>query len=545
MNDATSQIGHVTDVRGNLFIATLLDADAGYQPVISIGDNSVLVGQIGSYVSIRQPGVHVLASVVRTWESGDADRLQRQVELLPLGEIATDHSFSRGINHYPISGAEVYVVSEAELQSLYRNNAGFNFSMGHLLHHQDVPVLLNPNPLFGRHLAILGQTGSGKSWAVASLLQNAVRTMPNAHIVLLDLHGEYCWRDTDNKLHGAFNSSVMRYVDARDLEIPYWLLTYSELIDLLIDRNDASASTQIAYLREVLLVLRRQANEGLNIERLSVDSPVYFSLKDLLLHFKKANELQTDFGKTKGPLYGQFDEFLIKLQSKLNDARYDFLFRPKRRTGSESLEGLLRDFTGLTEPKRQITVIDLSPVPSDVRPVVAAQLGRLAFEFNYWNPQRKQFPLQLVCEEAHAYIPRGDNNKYRGTRESIERIAKEGRKYGVGLTIVSQRPHELSETVLSQCSNFLCLRLTNPDDQQYVRSLVPEGESDLTNTLSALGRGEALILGEATPLPTRFQIDKPNPTPNSQDANYHRHWSGAPQEVDVADIVNRWRRQQR
>ncbi len=538
-------IGHVTNIVSNRFTVNLLTDDNGYTPIVNVGQAPVLVGQIGTHVSIQQRGVHVLASVNRTWEEVKDGEIHRYMECLPLGEVADDETFSRGINQYPITGAEVFLVTETEMQSLFSNNAVYNYSMGHLKNHPDVEVYLNPNPLFGRHLAILGQSGSGKSWTVATLLQKAVDIMPNAHVVLLDLHGEYCWRDEDHKLRGAFKSSIMRYVDARDLEIPYWLLSYSELIDLLIDRSDPGASTQIAYLREVLLILRKQANEDLDVQRLSVDSPVYFSLDDLLAHFKQANEMQTDFGKNKGPLYGQFDEFLVKLQSKLNDARYDFLFRPKRRTSSDTLESLLRDFTGLTEPKRQITVVDLSPVPSDVRPVVAAQLGRLAFEFNYWNPQRRHFPIQLVCEEAHAYIPREENTQYKGTRVAMERIAKEGRKYGVGLTVVSQRPHELSETVLSQCSNYLCLRLTNPDDQEYVRSLVPEGEENLVNILSALGRGEALILGEAIPLPTRFQINTPSPVPNSHDADYFTEWSSEAIDIDVAQIVDRWRRQKR
>ena len=509
-------IGYVTDIVNNRFTVNLLTDDNGYTPIINVGEKSVLVGQIGTHVSIQQRGVHVLASVTHTWEVHKDGEIQRFMECLPLGEVISDDKFCRGINQYPITGAEVFLVTEEEMQSLFSNNASYNFSLGHLKNHPDVKVFLDPNPLFGRHLAILGQSGSGKSWTVASLLQHTVDIMPNAHVVLLDLHGEYCWRDDDHKLRGAFKSSVMRYVDARDLEIPYWLLTYSELIDLLIDRDDPGASTQIAYLREVLLILRKQANE-----------------------------MQTDFGKSKGPLYGQFDEFLVKLQSKLNDARYDFLFRPKRRTSSDTLESLLKDFTGLTDPKRQITVIDLSPVPSDVRPVVAAQLGRLAFEFNYWNPQRRQFPIQLVCEEAHAYIPLEDVTQYRGTRVAMERIAKEGRKYGVGLTVVSQRPSELSETVLSQCSNYLCLRLTNPDDQEYVRSLVPESEENLVDIMSALGRGEALILGEAVPLPTRFQIDTPSPVPNSHDADFFSEWSNESAEIDVSRIVDQWRKQKR
>ena len=235
----------------------------------------------------------------------------------------------------------------------------------------------------------------------------------------------------------------------------------------------------------------------------------------------------------------------MRLESRLNDVRYEFLLRPKIRTESKTLSGLLRDFVGLGEPKRPITIIDLSSVPFDVRPTVAAQIGRLAFEFNYWNPEYRQFPILLICEEAHAYIPRAAVTQFAGSRKSMERIAKEGRKYGVGLAVVSQRPHEVSETVLSQCGTFICLKITNPDDQSYVRSLVPEAERDLVNILSGLGRGEALILGEAVPLPTRVQFYAPSPEPNSNDVDFFAKWKDGPEDLDVDEIVDRWRRQER
>jgi hypothetical protein len=245
-------------------------------------------------------------------------------------------------------------------------------------------------------------------------------------------------------------------------------------------------------------------------------------------------------------LFGAFDEFLVRFQSMYNDSRYDFLLRPKRRVKSLDLEDLLRDFIGLGEPKRQITVIDLSPVPADVRPTVSAQIGRLAFEFNYWNPRRRDFPILLVCEEAHQYIPSevGDH-QHAGSRREMERIAKEGRKYGVGLCVVSQRPTELSETVLSQCSNFICLRTTNPQDQDYVRKLMPEGEQDLADVLTTLRRGEALAVGEAIPLPTRFNLYPPDPAPASGDAPVAEAWRSGPDDLNVADIVERWWKQKR
>ncbi|OQX34402.1 MAG: hypothetical protein B0D96_09430 [Candidatus Sedimenticola endophacoides] len=275
------------------------------------------------------------------------------------------------------------------------------------------------------------------------------------------------------------------------------------------------------------------------------DTLVYFPIAELYHQFKRANEQVTDFGKVKGPLYGQFDEFLIRMQSRLNDVRYDFLFKPQLRVTSDSLEDLLRDFVGLGKPRAKVTVIDLSSVPFDVRPTVSAQIGRLAFEFNYWNPRAREFPISLICEEAHSYIPRGSGGQYEGTRRSMERIAKEGRKYGVGLGVVSQRPHELSETVLAQCGTFVCLRVTNPDDQAYIRKLVPDGEGDLVKALASLGRGEAMVLGEAVPVPTRFQFHVPDPAPNSNDTDYYGQWLDGPPDVDVADIVNRWRRQGR
>jgi hypothetical protein len=244
-------------------------------------------------------------------------------------------------------------------------------------------------------------------------------------------------------------------------------------------------------------------------------------------------------------MFGNFDRFLMRIESKLNDTRYDFLLKPKKRNTSASLSEMLRDFVGLGAQKAAVTVIDLSSVPFDVRPTVAAQIGRLAFEFNYWNPEYREFPILLMCEEAHAYIPRASESQFAGSRKSMERIAKEGRKYGVGLAVVSQRPHEVSETVLAQCGTFICLRITNPNDQNYIRSLVPESEGDLVSVLAGLGRGEALVLGEAVPLPTRLQFDKPNPPPNSDDIDFYGKWKDGPTDLEVDEIVKRWRNQER
>ncbi|TVO74877.1 ATP-binding protein [Sedimenticola selenatireducens] len=544
--NAETLIGRVTEVRENIMIAELTLMDGDDFPMVSSGGNEVAVGQLGTYIMVKQRGVEVVTMVIGAGQeyAVNAGGVRGMMTLVPLGELDENRSFHRGVIHYPTPGAEVHVVRPDEIAILFKKFQSTGFELGFLPSLTSLGVCLNPTALFGRHMAILGQSGAGKSWAVASILQRTVKVMPKAHVILLDLHGEYVWREGEQE-HSAFTEGTYRYIDARNLEIPYWLLTYGELVDLLIDREDSKSSTQMAFLRELLLVLRRKANTGMEDAHISIDSPVYFSLSELFQQFKRANEQVTDFGKVKGALYGQFDEFLIKLQSRFNDVRYDFLFKPKRRKSSDTLADLLREFVGLVEPKRQITVIDFSSVPFDVRPTVSAQIGRLAFEFNYWNPQSREFPILLVCEEAHNYIPREAGTQFEGTRRSMERIAKEGRKYGVGLAVVSQRPHELSETVLAQCSSFICLRVTNPDDQQYIRDLVPDAESNLVNILAALGRGEAMALGEAVPLPTRFQFHRPSPEPNSNDIDFFNMWRDGPDTIDVEAIVRRWRRQGR
>ncbi len=540
-------IGHLTNIATGAMTARLLEKNEGRLPRIPAGGKEELLGQPGSYVAIIQGDIKLLAVITSIGEAPDSSGrgTSRYIQLIPLGEIVRSGTFQNGVKNYPVTGAEVHTVDKEDVESIFIRFRAQGYAVGNASADTSIDVCLDPAALFGRHFAILGQSGAGKSWTVANLLQRAVKTMRNAHIVLLDLHGEYSWEDNEGNRQYAFDSRTTRYIDARDLEIPYWLMTFSELVDLLIDRSDASASSQIAFLRDSVHELRNKSNKELGIGDISIDSPVYFPLQELYGYFDNANKMSSNFGKDKGPLAGLFDQFLMRLQSRMNDVRYDFLLNPKRRTSSDALPDLLRDFVGLGEPRAQITIIDLSSVPFDVRPVVTAQVGRLAFEFNYWNPMYKEFPLLLVCEEAHSYIPREGNSQFEGTRQSMQRIAKEGRKYGVGLAVVTQRPHDLSETVLAQCNTFVCLRLTNPDDQSYVKNLVPEAERDFIDILASLGQGEAMIMGLAVPLPTRVQLFKPDPPPNSSSVDFYRHWSSGLDDLDVEDIVNRWRRQDR
>lgn len=515
-------VGYVVDVKGDGLIANLLADEQESAPKVTVGDEDILVGQLGSYLSVQQGPIKILCLVTRIAEqekladvntaAPDAPVVsyaQRTISLIPIGSVNNEGQFERGVSIYPTTGAGVHVVGADELDTLFSTFRAQGYKVGSLSSQPNVGVYLNPSRLFGRHFAILGQTGAGKSWAIASLIQQALDVMPKAHIIILDLHGEYCWPKEDGTRSAAFRDEHFRYVDAKELEMPYWLMTYAELCDLLIDHSEREAANQTAFFREALFELKQAEKEPLGLDRVTVDTPVFFSLDELLSQIKIENERMVPgtTGKLiKGPMHGTFDRFLIRLQSKLNDVRYDFLLKPVKRTTSGSLATLLRDFVGLGNPKRPVTIIDLSTVPFDVRPTVAAQIGRLAFEFNFWNPQYREFPLLLICEEAHAYITRERDSQYAGARKSMERIAKEGRKYGVGLGVVSQRPHEVSETVLAQCGTFICLRITNPDDQSYVKSLVPEAERGLVDILAGLGRGECIALGEAGSLAHQISV---------------------------------------
>ena len=545
-NDNNRQIGVVTDVTAELLTAKLYSKRREDVPN-STGHEHATTGRVGSYLLVKQGESRILAMVERSYQVADRHgQAAYLVRLTPLGEIGEEGEFNRGVSHFPTSGAGLFEVSQDDLHAIFSRHSEVSYKIGRLTSFEDIDVYMDASAFFGRHTAILGQSGSGKSWTVASLIQSAMRSMPETHIILMDMHGEYSDKDVDGVIsRSPFDATRVRCLNAQDIEFPYWLLSYSELCELITDPADEYASIQTSVLRSMLIKLKRETNAHLELGHITVDSPVYYSLDDLMEAMQKANVETSDFGKTRSPLFGKFDQVLVRLSSLLNDTRYDFLMKPQTRTSTGSLASLMQDLVGLGEPRANITVLDLSAVPFDVVPMVTAQIGRLAYEFNFWNPLCREFPLYLICEEAHEYIPREDIPRYREARRSMERIAKNGRKYGVGLCVVSQRPHDVSETVLAQCSSYICLRISNPDDQEYVRSMVPEAVRGTFAALTSLSKGEAVALGEAVPMPVRFRVEKPNPPPNSRDVDYARKWRDGGRPISVESLVSNWHRQVR
>jgi hypothetical protein len=534
-------IGHVVEVNGEralveLHVDTTVPLAEDYFPgqpgshvKIAVRDRSV----IGIVSSISMNGYSLSSA---SHDPACPLNGRKVADCILIGTMSADGGFIRGVAVYPTVGQRVKMVSPDELKSIFSEYNEYGFSFGRPSQADDQRAYINVDRFFGQHIAVVGTTGCGKSCTVVSILQQAIRKYPDAHIVVLDLHGEYA---------SAFPENVT-LIDADKVELPYWLLSFDEFQDLTVDMNEFSAKNQLTVLRDAL-VRAREGTVGQDRlrkgERITADSPVFFQLEDMLGQIRSWNIQMVpnnDGDMEPGPLYGEFDRFLLRLDSKVSDPRFRFMFAPTTYTGNDSLVQLLRDFLSIGTGSK-MAIVDLSGVPSEAVGVVAAVVSRIVFEFNLWNPERDRFPILLVLEEAHNYVPNRTDYKLQAAKAAIERITKEGRKYGIGTIIVSQRPKEVSETVLSQCNNFIAMRLTNPEDQGYVRKLVPDSLSGLMDMLPSLRTGEALILGDCVALPTRVMIDCPDPKPTSSDVEFAKWWVSGIKDMDVDRVVRRWR----
>ena len=562
------KIGKVVGVSGERVLISLIDHIDGdgteegvpSSMIVNLHDEEgpvpLLIGQPGTFVSIGLPSGRLLAMItaidmkensplqaeIRVAEAeGEAivDQHKRVASAVPVGTVDAGGTFERGTDVLPTINSSAFAVPPATIDSIYRQYAEGNFSLGYLSLIPDQQASINLDAFLARHGAILGQTGGGKSWTVASFLQKIAR-FPQSTVVLFDLHGEYA---------SAFGEEADG-ISGADIELPYWLMNSEELLGLMVDRSESAAPNQIAKFKQLLQAAKDShlENQALGIERITIDTPVFFDFAQILSEFRR---LDTEMvpgasGRPRqGPLYGQFTRLLMRVDSRLNDRRYDLIFHPVTYATSASMEDLFRRLLGeRTTSRKKIVIIDLSPVPFDVRNSVISLIMRCLFDFAYWyrRVNNSSYPIAVFADEAHIYLNDSDSDA-RSSRESAERIAKEGRKYGISLTVISQRPREVSATILSQCNSFLCLRLSNPDDQSYVRNLLPDSVRGITSMFSTLRRGECILLGDSVMMPTRIRIDKPNPTPQSDDTSFYKAWNEDPAPVDVASVLDAWRRQ--
>jgi DNA helicase HerA-like ATPase len=467
------------------------------------------------------------------------DRATRGLTTIAVGTTDATGKFERGSDVLPTVNAPVFAVAPELIDKVYSSYAEGDFAIGKLSLLPTQQAKINLDAFLTRHAAILGQTGGGKSWTVASLIQKMCG-FQQATIVLFDLHGEYT---------ATFGASA-DVITATNLELPYWLMNSEELLGLMVDRTESAAPNQIAKFKELLQSAKEAhpENKTLGIKKITIDTPVFFDFAAILKEFR---DLDTQMvagqrGERQGPLFGQFTRLLMRIDSRLNDRRYDLIFKPKTYTTSASMEDLFRRLLGeMAGARKKVVVVDLSPVPFDVRSSVISLILRCLFDFAYWHRRvhTTRFPIAVFADEAHIYLSDGDPAT-EAAKHSAERIAKEGRKYGISLTAISQRPREVSATILSQCNSFLCLRISNPDDQSYVKNLLPDSIRGIASMFSTLRRGECILLGDSVMMPTRIRIDPPNPAPVSDDVSFYKSWSEAPKDVDFAKVLRAWRNQE-
>ena len=497
-----------------------------------IGAKVYYIGQIGTYVLIPVGQLLVLG-IVAEFKKGDVyehDKMtQRYLMNVTLIGTLKKGKFESGVSVLPTVDMIVYLLEDKDLKAAFSTYQKFNFSVGQLSMFESERAYLDPNKFFGKHLAVLGSSGAGKSCTVSSLLQKVV-TLPDTNIVILDIHNEY---------KSAFPEGCQHF-DIAALELPYWLMNFEEMVELFVDPRDENATQIISTLQDQIYAGKKAKNPRL-ASMLTVDSPVYFDLNEVRAKFQFLDTERIaggTGGSKEGPHNGKFTRFLMRVNSMLNDPRYAFMFKPRVCTDSESAKGLLTMIFGL-DGKSKITIMDMSGIPFDVVNTIVALIARIAFDFNFWNPNRRELPILLVLEEAHNYLSVNSKGST-AARLTVERIAKEGRKYGVSVMIVSQRPSEISETILSQCNNFVVLRLLNPIDQAYIRRLVPETFSGLETVISTLRQGEAIIVGDSAPMPLRIQIDAPNPPPASSDIFFFDKWKHKETQTNADDVMERW-----
>jgi len=479
-------------------------------------------------------------------------------------EGSTHNRFKRGADTFPQIDRDCFLIEGSNLQR-FMALLGQELAdaqrlvLGKFAIDQNAAAIANGDKFFQRHAAILGSTGSGKSWCVSLILERAY-ARKHVNIVVFDMHGEYLSLATGKSpIASAFKIAGPGDLDKppkNTLFLPYWLLNREGMLSMILDRSDQNAPNQASrftlHVRELKEATLTAENKADIKAAFTVDSPVPYKLSALIDKLKTDDTAKGVGAKgqdVKGEWEGRLTRFVSCLEAKAEDRRYGFMFKP----ATETLKyGWLADqITSLLAPgesKPGIKVVDFSEVPSDVLPVVTGVFARLLYDVQFWMQPDKRTPFVFVCDEAHLYLPVKDDadGVERQALYCFERIAKEGRKYGVSLLVVSQRPSDVSRTILSQCNNFLILRLTNDQDQNVVRRLMPDSLAGVLDGLPLLDTGEAVLLGDAILLPARIKLTLPRIEPLSATRDFWKEWGDlAPDPAAVRAAVETLRRQSR
>lgn len=589
MVNSNSIIGKVLSVSGNTISVQLSDNVKSNSPII---DGVVYkIGQIGSFLKIPLGYCNLYGIVTQIGATAIPSNILKNLSEVNYSELANQQwltmsligeqvgkRFTRGVSQSPTVGDSVHLVTISDLRFIYSDyNNQSSINIGNISISESLEAYLDLDKLVSRHFAVLGSTGSGKSNAVAVTLQAIInKKFPRSRIIVLDPHGEY---------NAAFQSQssvfkVRREKDAKELFVPYWALPFNELMALFdAPINDANRD----YIRSKIVDAKKRGAKANNIiiedALVTADSPIPFSIKQLwfeLDDFERQtyNERGNPATKTKLIVKGDANKlisnqyepastnntkpflnnqakgilsFLEAIRLKLSDTRYEFLFNPGEYAPGlcgktrKDLDALLFSWIGVDKP---ITIFDLSDVPSEIMQSIVGSLLNITYEALFWGQTLKnggkQQPLLVVLEEAHNYL-KSDTHSI--ASRTVQRIAKEGRKYGVGLLLVTQRPSELDETILSQCGTIIALRMNNSKDRSFVSGAIQDELRSLVDLLPSLRVGESIISGEGVKIPSRVQFYKMTNTSKGADPLVSRNWSLPLSEgVDTYDkLLYLWR----
>ena len=535
LDNGREPIGIVLEIAGSgsqvaLDLQRLQDCAEDTDPSIALS------GQVGSQIKIRVGSGWLLASVrTQRQDSKTPGGILANIDFLGEGDeerlTGRIHGFRRGVTSYPIPGALVYPATSKDLREIYAGDGRTSIQIGTVFPTKDIRAGLYIDALLGKHFALLGSTGTGKSTSAALILHRICEAAPHGHVVMIDPHGEYA---------AAFrNTGVI--LDVSNLQMPYWLMNFEEHCEVFLTSSGNDRQEDADILAKCLLQARSKNRLADSMGKITVDTPIPYLLSDL------TSIIQNEMGKLdKATSSAPFMRVKGKIDELKADPRYQFMFSGMLvgDTMGDFVSKVFRMPTG----GKPISIIDVSGVPSDVTSTVVALLSRMVFDFAIWAREEKQRPILLVCEEAHRYVPNEKNADGSSVGRILSRIAKEGRKYGISLGLITQRPSDLAEGVLSQCGTIIAMRLNNDRDQAFVKAAMPEGARGFLDSIPALRNRECIICGEGVSIPIRVSFDNLEELkrPASADPSFSELWQASGGEEDMVQrTVQRWRAQGR
>ncbi|MFZ5610494.1 MAG: ATP-binding protein [Pseudomonadota bacterium] len=524
-------IGEILETSGAACVCTF-NEDARNAAIAEGEKGSAMTGQMGSFLKVAVGNRYVFGVVRSLKEAGLGMHAALMAEIDFVGEAlregATIMAFRRGITKYPVPGQCFYTTTPEDLRAIFAPRGLAHIDVGHVYPTDSVPAALLIDPLLGKHFAVLGSTGSGKSSVVALLVRQLVEQAPHGHVLIMDPHNEYA---------AGFADIGVRF-DINALQIPFWLMNLEEHMEMFIGPRTPDREIEVDILKRCLLAARRKGKPSSQHSRITADTPVPYLLSDLIGEIHKA------VGKLDKPdTAAPYLKLKAKIEELKADTRYNFMFPGF--VVNDDLAGFLAQMFRFPADGKPVSILDLSGVPSEVVNVIVAMLARVVFDFALWSREEKDMrPVLLICEEAHRYVPEHAPQGADAAKRMLDRIAKEGRKYGVSLGLVSQRPADISESVLSQCGTMLAMRMNNERDQRYVAKAMPEGSGALLSALPSLRNQECLVIGEGIAAPSRVAVFDlpPEFRPNSSNPKFSEAWRAPGGTAGfVAKVIERWR----